>query len=276
VTAAALKLFPLPRHTVTALVAVTTIEEAARLATDVQTQFPGAVSAVELMSSSELDLVVRHIHGTVRPLSGDAPWYVLIEVAGSEDQTVMSERLAAMLEEPMNAGSVVDAAIASSERKRQQLWHIRHNVTEANVKEGMGITHDIAVPPAQIPQFVRRAEAALTLHHPEAKPVVVGHLGDGNLHYIAMFSHADWSRVADKPSLIGTVNELLYDIAAELGGTFSTEHGIGSIHLAEMKHYKAAPELALMQSLKKTIDPLVIMNPGRVFPINSYNSQIAD
>lgn len=205
--------------------------------------------------------------GTARPLSAQAPWYVLIELAGAEDETVMSDRLAAMLDVEMAAGAVEDATIAASERQRRELWHIRHHVTEANVREGMGVTHDIAVPPARIPQFVRRAEAALAACFQMAVPVVVGHLGDGNLHYIAMFSHADWAATADKPGRTAAVNHLLYDIAAELGGTFSAEHGIGSIHLAEMERYKPAPELALMQSLKRTIDPLGIMNPGRVLPI---------
>lgn len=266
ITAAALKLFPLPRHSITALAAVASIEDAAFLATEVQIQFPGAVSAIELISSNELELVIKHIGGTASPFTGEAPWYALIEVDGAEGEALMSDRLAGMLEASMETGAVIDATIASNERRRQQLWHIRHHVTEANVREGMGLTHDIAVPPARVPQFVRRAEAALAAHFPRAVPVIVGHLGDGNLHYIAMFSHADWATTSDKPACTAAVNRLLYDIAVELGGTFSAEHGIGSIHLAEMQYYKQAPELALMRTLKQTIDPLGIMNPGRVLP----------
>jgi FAD/FMN-containing dehydrogenase len=266
VTAAALKLFPLPRHNVTALIAVGSIETAATLAQALQIEFPGAVSAVELISASELALVVRHIPGTAQPLASEAPWYVLVEIAGAESEAVVSDRLAALLEEPMAAGSVTDATIATSERQRQQLWHLRHNVTEANVREGMGLTHDIAVPPARIPHFVRRAETALASAFPQAVPVVVGHLGDGNLHYIAMFSHADWGTMADKPGATRAVGHLLYDIAADLGGTFSAEHGIGSIHLGEMARYKPRVELLLMQRIKGLLDPDELMNPGRVLP----------
>ncbi|MHB0773029.1 FAD-binding oxidoreductase [Bradyrhizobium sp. 1.29L] len=269
VTGAALKLFPLPRHTVTALVAVASIEEAARLSADVQTLFPGTVSAVELISASEFELVITHIPGPARPLSNQAPWYVLIELAGAEGQDVVSDRLTSLLEASMNAGSLADATIATSDRQRQQLWHIRHHVTEANVKAGMGLTHDIAVPPAKIPQFVRRAEAALASAFPKAIPVVVGHLGDGNLHYIAMFSHSDWSATADKSGCAAAVGHVLYDIAFELGGTFSAEHGIGSIHLEEMTRYKPAVEIALMQKIKSLFDPTAIMNPGRVLPDES-------
>lgn len=266
VTAAALKLFPRPRHSITALVAVSTIEDAAALAEGVQIAFPGSVSAIELISASELNLVVRHIPGTKPPLSGDAPWFVLIEIAGSESEAMMEERLAALLEEPLAGGAVTDATIATSERQRQQLWHIRHHVTEANVKEGMGLTHDIAVPPARVPEFVRRAEKSLHAAFPQAVPVVVGHLGDGNLHYIAMFTHVDWAATSDKQACTRTVNHLLYDIAAELGGTFSAEHGIGSIHIEEMERYKSPEELALMHAVKRMLDPQGIMNPARVLP----------
>ncbi|MCP3469042.1 FAD-binding oxidoreductase [Bradyrhizobium sp. CCGUVB1N3] len=266
VTAAALKLFPQPRHTVTALVAVASIEDAAQLATDVQNQFPGTVSAVELISESEFALVVTHIQGTANPLSNRAPWYVLVELAGAEAEDVMSDRFMSALEASVNTGAVADATIATSERQRQQLWHIRHHVTEANVKGGMGLTHDIAVPPAKIPVFVRRAEAALASAFSQAVPVVVGHLGDGNLHYIAMFSHADWSATVDKSGCASAVGRLLYDIAFDLGGTFSAEHGIGSIHLREMARYKLAVEVELMKRVKSLFDPAGIMNPGRVLP----------
>lgn len=122
------------------------------------------------------------------------------------------------------------------------------------------------MPPGKIPQFVRRAEAALGDAFPQAAPVVVGHLGDGNLPYIAMFSHADWSAVADKSGCASAVGHLLYDIAFDLGGTFSAEHGIGSIHLSEMMRYKPAVELAVMKKIKSLFDPACIMNPGRVLP----------
>ncbi|MGY8667870.1 FAD-binding oxidoreductase [Bradyrhizobium sp. UFLA05-109] len=266
VTAAALKLLPLPRHTITALVATNSIEDASQLALDVQTQFPGTVSAVELISASEFELVVTHIQGTAHPLSKGAPWYVLVELAGAEPEDVMSDRLMSTLEASVNSGAVADATIATSERQRHQLWHIRHHVTEANVKAGMGLTHDIAVPPAKIPEFVRRAEAALASAFPQAVPIVVGHLGDGNLHYIAMFSHAEWAAKGDKSACTHGVGHLLYDIASDLGGTFSAEHGIGSIHLKEMARYKSPVEMELMKRVKSMFDPAGIMNPGRVLP----------
>ena len=264
ITAATLKLFARPQHTITALIAVATIEDAGRLSSDIRSAFPDMVSAMEVISDSELQLVIRHIPGTVAPLSAAAPWYVLTELAGPENEAAMSDRLVATLEAAMTDGTVRDATVATSERQRQQLWHIRHHVSEANVKAGMGLTHDIAVPPAAIPAFVRRAEVALREHFPRAVPVVVGHLGDGNLHYIAMFSHEDWAANDDKAACAATVGRLLYDIAADFGGTFSAEHGIGSIHVDDMIRYKSAHELAMMHQVKRMFDPRNIMNPGRV------------
>ena len=96
--------------------------------------------------------------------------------------------------------------------------------------------------------------------------MVVGHLGDGNLHYIAMFSHADWAAVADKPGLTAHLNHALYDIAAAMGGTFSAEHGVGSIHIADMARYKPEAELRMMRAIRQLLDPKGLMNPGRVLP----------
>lgn len=266
VTGAALKLFPRPANTITAFVAMSTIENVSQLAVDIQTAFPGIVSAIELLSASELELVFRHVRDTARPLSSTAPWYVLVELAGSEDEAVLSDRFMELLQHALETGAASDATIAASERQREQLWQLRHHIAEANSKEGMGITLDIAVPPAKIPLFVNKAQAALRSGYPDAMPVVVGHLGDGNLHYIAMFSHADWAAVDDKRTVTANLKRLVFDIAVACGGTFSAEHGIGSAHLAEMARYKDAAELALMRQTKEIIDPQGIMNPGRLLP----------
>lgn len=265
VTKVALKLFPMPRHRVTGFVAVSTIEAASRLASDVQNAFPGTVSAVELFSGSELDIVMAHLPNAVRPLSSVAPWYVLVELAGMEDEEALSARFTELLEAGMASSDIIDAVIAANERQRQQLWHIRHGVAEANMKAGRGVAHDAAVSPARIPELVNRSEKFLAERYPEATPVVVGHLGDGNLHYYAMFQRADWALMPEAAT-IAAINRAIYDIAVELGGTFSAEHGIGSIHLDDMRRYKTEGELSAMAMLKAALDPLGIMNPGRVLP----------
>ncbi|SDV50706.1 FAD-binding oxidoreductase [Chitinasiproducens palmae] len=266
VTAATLKLFPAPRSVATALLAFDNVDAAVDEAIRLQQRFPGEVVGLELMSRSEFEISLRHGHNLRKPFAGATPaWMVLVELAAAQTDG-LTEALSAALEAAYERGEMADVVIATSEQQRQDLWRIRHNVTEANTREGMGLTHDIAVPTYQVPDFLRRAGDALAARYPDATPVVVGHLGDGNMHYIAMFSHAFWAAVQDKVGFQRELSHVLYDIAAALDGTFSAEHGIGSLHVDEMRIYKDPVEIALMQQIKALFDPDGMMNPGRVLP----------
>jgi FAD/FMN-containing dehydrogenase len=221
---------------------------------------------LEMLSTSELDIVLRHIPGSRCPLQTKGQWQLLVELTTAGDGALLSEHLNACLEAAMADGRVLDAVLASNETQRRELWHLRHNVTEANKREGMGLTHDIAVPVYCIPAFIEEAGAMLEARFAGVEVVVVGHIGDGNLHYIGMVSHEAWAAVANKPAYVERLAHALYDIAIPMGGTFSAEHGIGSLHLAEMRKYKDPVELQLMAQVKELFDPLNIMNPGRVLP----------
>jgi D-lactate dehydrogenase (cytochrome) len=266
VTAAALKLFPLARTVVTAYFSLGDIHAVVALGEKLQKEFPGELVALEVMSTSELDIVLRHIPESACPLADRGQWQLLVELASSADAEALTGQLSACIQGALSEGLVLDAVVAASDTQRERLWHLRHNVTEANKREGMGLTHDIAVPVYQIPAFVEQAGAMLQCRYPGVQVVIVGHIGDGNLHYIGMMSHQDWRAVADKPGYqLGLAHDL-YDIAAAMGGTFSAEHGIGSLHTEEMGRYKDPVELALMQQVKEVLDPRAIMNPGRVLP----------
>lgn len=269
VTAAALKLFPLPPTTLTAMFALNDVEHAVALGESLQKLFPGELVALEMMSLSELDIVLRHIPGSVCPLGEKGRWQLLVELTSSASSSTLAEQLNACVEDRMTAGLVLDAVVATSEKQRERLWHLRHNVTEANKREGMGLTHDIAVPVYQIPAFVEQAGSMVRDRFPGVVVVIVGHIGDGNLHYIGMVSHDAWRNVEDKPEYQARLAHALYDIAIPMGGTFSAEHGIGSLHLQEMSLYKDPVEIALMHQVKQLLDPKGIMNPGRVLPQSS-------
>ncbi|QCP53282.1 FAD-binding oxidoreductase [Trinickia violacea] len=267
VTAASLKLFPKPRAVATALLGFDTVDAAVQAGIALQSAFPGELVGLELISQSEFEISLRHAAKARNPFQHTPLWMVLVELAASTGTSeALADRLTEALEAPSETGAIVDAVIASSEQQRGDLWHIRHSVTEANGREGMGLTHDIAVPTYRIPDFVAQAGAALAEHYPMAVPVIVGHMGDGNLHYIAMFTHEFWAQVPDKMRMQRDVSHLLYDIAAAMGGTFSAEHGIGSLHVEEMSRYKDAQELAMMRQIKDLLDPNDTMNPGRVLP----------
>jgi D-lactate dehydrogenase (cytochrome) len=269
ITAAALKLFPLAPTTLTALFALDDVEQAIELGEKLQKQFPGELVALEMMSRSELEIVLRHIPGSHCPLGEKGRWQLLVELTSSVPLPALTEQLNTCVEGALAEGIVLDAVVASSEQQREKLWHLRHNVTEGNKREGMGLTHDIAVPVYQIPAFIREAGAMLERDYPGVEVVIVGHIGDGNLHYIGMVSHEAWRATEDKPSYQLRLAHALYDIAIEMGGTFSAEHGIGSLHLEEMRHYKDPVELGLMEQVKQLLDPKGIMNPGRVLPPQS-------
>jgi len=268
VTAAALKLFPKPKSVAAALMGFASVDEAVDEGIRLQGLFPGELVGLELISRSEFEISLRHGHDLRNPFpDGVPPWLVLVELASSSAGDGLTATLQVALEQAYESGACQDVVVAASEQHRNEFWRIRHNVTEANGREGMGLTHDIAVPIYMIPTFMERAAATLAAHYPQATQVVVGHMGDGNLHYIAMFSHTFWSDTTDKAAFQRELSHRLYDIAAELGGTFSAEHGIGSLHVDEMRIYKDPVEIELMQKLKVLMDPRDMMNPGRVLPL---------
>jgi FAD/FMN-containing dehydrogenase len=267
VTAAALKLFPLAPSTLTAMFALDNVEDAVSLGERLQRIFAGELVALELMSLSELEIVLRHIPGSSCPLNPRGRWQLLVELASTAPVERLAEQLNECVEDAVTRGVVLDAVVATSEKQRERLWQLRHNVTEANKREGMGLTHDIAVPVYRIPSFVEQAGAMIRRKYPEVAVVIVGHIGDGNLHYIGMVSHDAWRGTEDKAAYQSRLAHDLYDIAVPMGGTFSAEHGIGSLHVQEMRLYKNPVELALMRQVKELLDPRGIMNPGRVLPL---------
>jgi D-lactate dehydrogenase (cytochrome) len=218
------------------------------------------------MSLSETEIVLRHIPGSACPLATKGQWQLIVELTSSAAAEAVIEELNATVGELVEAGIVLDAVIASTDKQREKIWHLRHNVTEANKREGMGLTHDIAVPVYKIPEFVKAAQAMLAREYRGVEVVIVGHVGDGNLHYIVMHTHEAWQGTPDKTAYQARLAHALYDIAIPMGGTFSAEHGIGSLHLHEMAKYKDPVEIGLMWQVKHMLDPRGIMNPGRVLP----------
>lgn len=266
VTAATLKLFPSAPTMVTAMFSLENIEHASALGARLQKNFEGELVALELMSLSETEIVLRHIPGSRCPLGQRGLWQLIVELTSSASSESLTDELNSCVEAAILDGTIRDAVIASSEKQRQEIWHLRHNVTEANKREGMGLTHDIAVPVYKIAEFVNAAGAMVESKYPDATVVIVGHIGDGNLHYIVMLPHEHWRAIEDKADYQSRLAHDLYDIAIPMGGTFSAEHGIGSLHLQEMAKYKGRVELELMWQVKRTLDPIGIMNPGRVLP----------
>lgn len=256
ITAATLRLYPAAGETVTALVALRSAGNAVELLHYLRHALGDRMEAFELISDQCIELVERHIPGSSDPFEHQYAWYVLMEVTAAEEQ--VEDALAGAMGENL----VLDAIIAKNESEASQLWRIRHSVSEAQRPEGACLKHDISVPLSRMNEFLERGDALVSEMQPEARLVAFGHVGDGNLHYnVVQPVGADPEHfMAEGRKLQGAV----YDLVAELGGSFSAEHGIGVIKKSELEKYRGGVELELMRTLKKALDPLNILNPGKV------------
>ncbi|WP_371322693.1 FAD-binding oxidoreductase [Dechloromonas sp. ZY10] len=257
ITAAVLKLFPLPQRQSTCWLNVADPAAAVALLQAAKNAFNAQLTAFELISEVALGLVLQHIPQTRRPTAA-SPWYVLAEFSDAGPAAV-EDWLAAQIA----AGRVADGVLAQSEREAQALWALRENISEAQKIEGVSIKHDIAVPVSAIPEFLRRADGELAAAFPGIRVVAFGHVGDGNLHY--NLSKADAQDNAAFLAAQPQVNRLVHDTVDALSGSISAEHGIGQLKIGELQHYKESLELALMRRLKAAFDPQGLMNPGKLF-----------
>ncbi len=262
ITAAVLKLYPQPVARATAWVQVASPADAVRLLNRLQATCADRVTAFELIGESALTLVLRHIPGARSPFNDSPAWSVLLELSDTSDDYGLAAMLQACLEEAVDFGWVGDAVVASSLAQAQALWSLRENISEAQRIEGLSIKHDISVPVSRIPEFIDRAHESLTSRWSDVRIVVFGHIGDGNLHY--NLSATSSGRHADLLSRTAEANRLVHDLVDSLGGSISAEHGIGQLKRVELLRYKQAVEIDVMLTIKHAIDPLGIMNPGKL------------
>jgi len=261
ITAATLKLWPRQRSAATAFVALRDLEAAIELLALLRETAGDALNSYELLPRSALELVAQHIPGTRAPLPADEDWYVLCELAASAIEP-LDELLQQALLTASEAGLVRDAAMATGERQRADFWKLRESVPAAQRQYGPSIKHDVAVPISRLPAFVREASALIDALAPGELLVCYGHVGDGSLHFNV--SHATDAGDAEFLAREPAIRRAVHDLAIACGGSFSAEHGIGRYKAAELAHYKSAPELALMRAIKRQLDPLGILNPGKL------------
>jgi FAD/FMN-containing dehydrogenase len=261
VTAAVLKLFPKPRARVTGFAALPSAQAAVELLARLRAATGDAVTSFELMSRRAIDLATAKIPNAADPVPG-TPWCVLIELSSSMQDLPLQEILETELGTAMEAGIVVDATVAASEAQAKRLWHLREAIVEAQRFAGPSIKHDIAVPVSAIPEFLKRADAAVESTLPGTRPMPFGHVGDGNLHYnlLSPTGMPPESFLVQSGALIRAV----HDVVGCMGGSISAEHGLGQLRRDEILRYKSPVEMELMRRVKSALDPLGIMNPGKV------------
>ncbi|MEO8133231.1 MAG: FAD-binding oxidoreductase, partial [Betaproteobacteria bacterium] len=263
ITAVVLKLHPLPRSSATALVAISTPDAAVQVLRQLRAAFGDRLTGYEVMARICLDMVVRHVPGTADPLPGHR-WYALVQLDDSAAAARLEDALVEALGVMQEQGLVADATIAQSAREAGALWAVRENVSEAQRPEGYSIKHDISLPVSSIPEFLVRAEAALTAGIPGVRIVAFGHFGDGNVHYNLSEPIENAAAAAAFPAAAAMANRIVHDLVHGYSGSISAEHGIGQLKREEIRRYKSGLELDLMRRIKSTLDPQDIMNPGKV------------
>lgn len=267
ITAATLRLWPKVAERAHAWLAVDAVGPALELASRIRAACGDVVEALELLDAAEIRYVRDHIPGVRIPFDPIPAWSLMVELAsfrpGSGVAQLLEDTLAGLFEK----GLIADAVIAQSEDQGEAIWHVRHSVTEANARQGVGIVMDTSVRPARIAQFIAEADQVTAARFPEAERAIVAHIGDGNVHYIVMFPRAIWDQYPDKIAKELEVETAIHDVVARLGGSFSAEHGIGRKLPPEMRRLVDPVRLELLRGIKAGFDPRGLMNPGVLLPL---------
>ena len=262
ITGAVLTLFPQPVATITALVAVASPRGALELLALMQNRCGAGLTGFELMSDYALRLVAAHFPALPQPFSVRHAQYVLLEVSSSESESHAVELVERSIAEALELDLADDAVVATSVAQSRALWQVREHISPAQAAEGKNIKHDVSLPVSRIADFIDAADGALQSAYPGCQLVCFGHLGDGNLHYnVAPPVGIEYEAfLANQES----INRIVHDQVDAFAGSISAEHGIGALKRDELVRYKSAVELNLMRAIKLALDPLGIMNPGKV------------
>jgi FAD/FMN-containing dehydrogenase len=262
ITAASLKLFPVPGDTATALAGIDSPNQALELLAHLRSTAGDELTAFELMPRIAVELTVKHIAGVANPLDQGTAWYALVELSSPNPRQHLAALLSEALQEAAARGVIRDASIATSLAQSQAMWRLRESVPEAQRHHGASLKHDVSVPVSSIPQLIERGSELVRRLVPEGEVVSYGHMGDGNLHF-----NVSQNPLAPAAAFLARAQPLesaMFDLVESLGGSISAEHGIGRLKAAEFAERADPVELAVMRALKRALDPKAILNPGKV------------
>lgn len=260
VTAATLKLFPAPKKRQTALAAVPSPQAAVELLSLAREASGDLISSFELIPRIAFDLVFKHVPATNDPLVQSYPWYVLLEASSSQETADLRSFCETLLTDGLEHQLVLDGTVATSDWQAENLWRMRHAISEAERAEGTSIKHDISVPISSIAAFLEEASAATLAKCPDLRVVAFGHIGDGNIHFNLQQPEDDDGSFKSR---WGEMNTIVHDIVIKHHGSISAEHGIGTLKrdiLAQVQPQNAL----MMKQIKALFDPNAILNPGKL------------
>ena len=266
ITAAVMKLYPLPISQWTTLVATDDIHSTISLLNLFQKRATSLLTGFEMMTHESLALTERHFPHMANPIKGSPPYTVLIELSDHESEAHVRQLLEDVLQEAFESNLISDAIIASNLSQAQGFWHMREHITLAQAEEGANLKHDITIPLSALDGFIRETDALIKAAYPGVRIINFGHLGDGNLHYnIAAPKGVDaksFNLTNEKP-----IHELVYAQVERYKGSISAEHGVGQLKLEGLRAHKGEVAHELMKSLKTALDPQNLLNPHKVVSI---------
>ncbi|MFY0988838.1 FAD-binding oxidoreductase [Halomonas sp. C05BenzN] len=263
VTAAVLRLCPLPDQSRTALLGLPSVEAVVDLYGLARRGCSDLLTAFELIPRRCIELAMEATPSLRDPMDAPHPWYVLMEVAatGPVDLGAMIEQL---VEKGMERDLILDGVLAGSEAQAQQLWQFRESMLEGQRRRGEHLRTDISVPISTIPAFVDAASRAVMAESPDCEIIAYGHAGDGNLHF-NILPPRDMAE-ADKRDHLHALETTLFEVLDGFGGSLSAEHGIGRTKQAAYLARLSPVERELAEGIKALFDPDGLMNPGRILP----------
>jgi FAD/FMN-containing dehydrogenase len=265
ITAAVMKLYPLPVTQWTALVAVPNIPATIELLSLFQKRTAALLTGFEMMSKDSLDLTAKQFPHMKNPLANDPFYTVLVELSDHEGEEHARNLMEQVLEAAFEAGIANDAVIASNLSQAQSFWTMREHITMAQAQEGANLKHDISLPISELDAFIRETDQLIREQFAGVRIINFGHLGDGNLHYnIAPplgVNASEFNRVHEE-----AIHDVVYSQVEKHHGSISAEHGIGQLKLPDLEAHRGSVAHQLMRSIKTALDPKNIMNPGKVLP----------
>jgi FAD/FMN-containing dehydrogenase len=262
ITAATLKVFPLPITKITALVKVKDVASSIALLQQVQKGCSADLTAFELMSNRAIELVSDRFVLAQQILADPADWIVLIELSSMDSEDKVKLEIQNLLLDAIDSPLIVDGIVAESIQQSKSMWEIRETIPESQLQLGNVIKHDISLPISELAAFIDSTNLKLREKWPDTEVIVFGHLGDGNLHYNLVGLSQESSNLL--PDRRHEINRLVHDQVYSYQGSFSAEHGIGQAKVTELLERKSTTEMNLMHSIKRSLDPHCIMNPNKV------------
>lgn len=265
ITAAVLKLFPIPRSSATAMVALGGMAQALELLALLRAELGDRLGSLELMSRGQIEVIAAHLPHVAIPFPLGAPFFLLIEAVDTLAEVDLQTPLETALCKALEEGLIEDALVATSLAQAQALWKVRHSVSEGSKAAGYVVSHDSAVPLSQQAAFVDNVERRINAAVPAARVVMHGHIGDGNIHVLAILPHESVTDPVEKERLVGLINAIVDDETRALRGAISAEHGIGIANAGRLERVTGLVEMDLMRRIKHALDPAGLMNPGKIF-----------